>query len=346
MKRFYVENLREGDRIEDVFVVASRSLQRTRGGSPFLKARLADKTGSVDAVKWDAKESEITRLAEGAYVRARGAVRVYNGELQVNIESFETCDESIDPSDFIPSSERDRDQMMRELAELLSEITNADLKWVLDYFLDDEDFVSRFREAPAAKSVHHACLGGLAEHTINVVRNCIALAGLYPDADRDLLLAAAALHDVGKVDEYTWSRTIDYSDEGRLVGHVAGGAMMVRQAIQARDGFDELLGLALQHAVLAHHGSKEYGSPVEPRSIEALILHAADKLDADVDIFREAIKQSDRSGDAGLFTKRHYLLDRPIFKGMREEESEQDMDVLDESVDSDLFAVDANYDPF
>ena len=345
VKRFYVTDLREGAKIEDVFVVASKSLASTRSGSPFLKVGLADKTGTVDAVKWEATESETARLVEGEYVFVHGTVRVYNGELQVAIDSFQRWSEEVDPSDFIASSDRDPDEMMSELTRVLEQVTDASLKRLLDTFFEDEGFVVRFRQSPAAARVHHAYIGGLLEHTLNVVKSCAALAELYPDADKDLLLTAAALHDVGKMDELEWSRTIKYSDAGHLVGHVAGTTMLVKEAADKIEGFDAVVSLALQHAILSHHGEKQYGSPKEPMSIEAMILHRADDLDAKVGILSEAIKESDRSGDKGLFTKRHFLLDHALFKGVRGVEA-QETEPDEENPDTELFAADTDHDPF
>ncbi len=346
MKQVYVTNLREGDKVEDVFVVASRALLRTRAGDPFLKAKLTDKTGTVDAIKWNATESEIARLVEGTHIRVHGTARLYNNELQLNLDSFEKCEEGIDPSDFVASSERDPDEMFSELASLLSDVTDANLRQLLDAFFADDEFAGRFREAPAAKSIHHAYVGGLLEHTLNVVRNCAAFADMYPDADRQLLLTAAALHDAGKVDEYKWSPVIDRSTEGHFSGHIVGGAMMVRTAAEAIDGFDPLVSLALQHAIIAHHGTKEFGSPKRPKSVEALMLHFADDLDAQVEIFRQAIKQSDQSGQGGLFTERRFPLERPIFKGLSRQGIEETSDVGEEPTDTELLAPDVDEDPF
>ena len=345
VKRFYVANLREGAKIEDVFLVASKTLRSTRSGSPFLKLKLADKTGTVEAVKWEATESEIAGLVEDEYVHVQGTVGVYNDELQVAIESVQKFSDKVDPSDFIASSERDPDEMMCELAGVLEKVTDASLRRLLDAFFEDEGFAARFRQSPAAMRVHHAYIGGLLEHTLNVVKCCAALAELYPDANKDLLLTAAALHDVGKTDELEWARAIKYSDAGHLVGHVAGGAMMVKEAADRIEGLDAVLNLELQHAMLSHHGEKAFGAPVQPMSLEAMILHHADNLDAKVGILSEAIKESDRSGDKGLFTKRHFLLDHALFKGLRGPEAEE-AEPGEESPDTDALAADADHDPF
>lgn len=349
MKNIFVENLREGSRADDVFLVASKAVLNTRDGKPFLKLRLSDRTGHLDAVKWGATEPEIASFGENDYIRVSGAVRTYNGGLQLTVESLRRSDQTVDPADFVKCSSQDPDMMMRELTGLLRDVADSHLSKLLARFLEDEDFVRRFRSAPAAKSIHHACVGGLLEHTLNVTRACAAIAGLYPHVDRGLLVTGAFLHDIGKTEEYAWSGSIDFTEAGHLVGHVVGGAMMVKAAADSIDGFDPILSLVLQHMILAHHGTREFGSPKQPKSIEAMILHLADDLDAKVAVFEEAIRQSDGSGEEGLFTKKHFLLERPLFKGMRAQDvpaRDQAQPRTDDAADLDLFAVNPRRDPF
>lgn len=345
MKRYYIADFQEGAKVEDVFLIASKSVGSTRSGSPFLKVKLGDKTGTIDAVKWDATETELGSLREQDFVLVHGAVRAYNGDLQLTLDTLRKYSDHIDPTDFLPASPRDPEEMFTELRALLKQIANPHLNSVLTAFFGDKAFAERFGKAPAATKIHHAYIGGLLEHTLNVVNNCIALAGLYSAADRDLLVTAAALHDVGKVEEFEWSVAIKYSDAGHLVGHVVGGAMMVKKAADAIKDFDPILNLALQHAILAHHGMKEYGSPKQPKSIEAMILHAADDLDAKVAMYQNAVAESDRNGDLGLFTKRHFILDRPMFKGVPVQKKEKPAEPGELLFDADLFAAD-DYDPF
>ena len=346
MKNNYARDLREGMRVEDVFLVTSKSVMMTREGKPYLKLRLADRTGQIDAVKWAATEPEIARFSESDYILVHGTVRTYNDSLQLTLESVQKWGQEVDPADFIRISESDPQEMMAELMDILSSVTNADLARLIIKIFSDEEIARRFCQAPAAKKLHHACIGGLVEHTLNVVKICSAFAKLYPAIDRDLLLTAAALHDIGKIEEYTWSKAIDFSESGHFVGHIVAGAIMVKEAVNSLDGFDQLTSLALQHAIIAHHGMKEWGSPKRPKSIEAVMLHSADDLDAKVAMFNQAIEDSDNSGESGLFTKRHFHLDRPIFKGQpRQALSEQEQSDEDDS-DLDLLAVDSDYDPF
>lgn len=324
MKKYYVADLQEGAKVEDVFLVTWKSVSQTRGGSPFLKLKLTDKSGTIDAIKWDVTESEISKIIPDKFAFIHGTVRTYNGDLQLTIDTCKKCDEDIDPADFIACSTLDRDQMMAELLRLLGTISNPHLQQLADSFFGNNEFCEKFIQAPAATKVHHAYIGGLLEHTLNVTRACAAMAELYPEASRDVLLIAAALHDAGKIEEFEWTNTIKYSDLGHAIGHIVTGAMMVKEAASKIEGFDPTLSLALQHAILSHHGLKEYGSPVLPESIEAMILHSADDLDAKAAMVRKAKEEADTNGDAGLFTKRHFFLDRPIFRGLpQQEESEE-----------------------
>jgi len=344
MKRVYVKDLVEGLRVDDAFVVASKSVGSTRSGSPYLRLRLADRTGAICAVKWNATEAEIAAFGEKDIVRVRGTAGNYQEELQLTLDSCRKADEPVDPADFLPVSQRDPDEMLAELKLILSTIRCPSLSQLLRRFFDDPEFIGAFREAPAAKRAHHAWVGGLLEHTLGVVRACAALADLYPRVDRDLLLTAAALHDAGKIEEYTWSAAIGTSDSGYLIGHLVSATVMVREAAESVDGFDQITSLALQHAILAHHGFKEFGSPKRPKSIEAQVLHMADDLDAKVEMMRQFIDESDSSGEGGLFTKRHKLLDRHIFRGANRQRAAPAS--ADEDEDLEDLAIDPDWDPF
>jgi len=333
--------------VEDVFLVLSKSVLHTKTGQPYMKMQLGDRTGSLDAVKWNATPNELSALAERGFVTVRGTLGEYNGQPQLTVESLRTYVERPDPADFLATTSRNIDQMWSELGEILGQVKNADLVKLLALFFDDEAISKRFREAPAASKVHHACIGGLLEHTLGVVRTCAAIADLYPDADRDLLLTAAALHDVGKIEEFDWSLAISYTEAGQFVGHVVGGAMMVKQAADRIDAFDPLLSLALQHAILAHHGRLEYGSPQLPKSAEAMIVHMADMLDADITMLRNAVAESNRDSSGDLFTKRHFFLDRHLFKGIPAPESLAESTTPSELIfDADSLSADTDYDPF
>lgn len=346
VKKLYVVNLREGLKVEEVFLVGSKSVMNTRNGSPYLRMRLVDRTGEIDAIKWSATEPEIARVNEDDYVMVQATVRSYNDSPQLTVDAFQKWSDAVDPSDFTRSSSRDPNEMMDELQALLGQVMNPQLRLLVDAFWADEELMRRFRHAPAAKSVHHAYVSGLLEHTLNVVRNCAKFADLYPQADRDLLLAGAFLHDIGKIEEYVWTCSIKYTEAAHFVGHIVVGAMMAKEAADKIKAFDPLLSLQLQHLILSHHGTREWGSPKLPKSIEALMLHAADDLDAKIAMYEQAIEDSHQTGEAGMFTKRHFLLNHPIFKGRANNLPADSPDNGDKEPDLEIFAADGDYDPF
>lgn len=343
MKRHFVCDLREGAKVEEVFLVSSKSVGNTRSGQAFIKMKLSDRTGTIDAVKWNATQAELGEATENDFVTARGIIGEYNGQLQLTVDSFRKYLEKPDPADFLATTTHDIDAMYAELREILARVKNPHLTKLLASFFDDERINTLFREAPAATKIHHACIGGLLEHTLNVVKGSAGLSELYPEADREVVLVVAALHDIGKIEEYDWAISLRFTDAGHLVGHVVGGAMMLKEAADRIPGFDPLLSLVLQHAMLAHHGRKEYGSPKQPKSLEAMIVHAADELDAEAAMHRNAVLESERDGNTTLFTKRHFMLDRPLFKGLPQSDTLQ---ASAPDFDSGLFAAETEYDPF
>lgn len=341
MKSRYISDLREGEIVEDLFLVGSKSVGSTRTGDAYLKLSLSDKSGSMNAVRWGATQGDIEGFAETDYVVVRGSVGSYQGQLQLRIDSIQKSSTQIDPSDFLPVSRKSNNEMYDNLMAILDEIKNPQLRLLLASFFEDEQISRKFKEAPAAVRVHHAYLGGLLEHTLNVVKSCGLLATVYPEANRDILLTAAALHDIGKTEEYEWKPAFRFSDAGHFVGHVVGGAMMVKEAADRIDGFDGVVNLALQHAILSHHGHKEYGSPKLPQSLEAMIVHVADELDADAAMYRTAVEDAVDDNDSSLFTKRHFFLERPLFKGFPTLS-----EAPESSFEPGLFSADTDYDPF
>lgn len=341
MKSVYVSDLHDGDSVDELFLVVSKSTGATRAGAPFIKCNLSDKTGAIQAVKWDATPEEIESFSEADYIKVRGKVGSFNGQPQLRIDSFYKYIDEVDSSDFLPVTHYSTDEMLTEFRRLIDKVKNPQLRQLLACFFDDERTMHSFKEAPAAIRVHHAYLGGLLEHTLNVVKTCDLLSTIYTDVDRDILLTAASLHDIGKLQEYDWSSAFRFTDTGHFVGHVVGGAMMVKEAADSIEGFDPLLNLAMQHAILSHHGLKEYGSPKQPKSLEAMIVHFADELDADAAMYHNALADASNDNDSSLFTKKHFFLDRPLFKGMPQPD-----DASNKEFDSDLFSAERGIDPF
>lgn len=314
MKTCYVASLQDGERVDDIFLVSSKNLGKTQDGSPYVRLRLCDRTGAIDAIKWDANEASYAGLAVDDFVHVRGTVGTYRNRLQLSLDFFRKFVEKIDPNDFLPRCERDVEEMYSCLRRIIESIKNDGLSRVLSFFFDDEDFVDRFKTAPAAQKIHHAYIGGLLEHTLSVAQNCDLIASHYPQLNRDLLLTGAILHDIGKIDELCWSRSIRYSDTGHLIGHVVHGCSMVETAAETATDMNPLLKLELMHLILSHHGEKEWGSPKRPKSLQAIVLHYMDDLDAKVDMLIKATN-AENNDSKTVWTERHWVLDRPLLRG-------------------------------
>lgn len=311
MKTCYVASLQDGERVDDVFLVTSKSVGKTQDGSTYVRLRLSDRTGTIDAIKWDANQSCYADLALDDYVHVRGTVRSYRDRPQLALDSFLRFAEHVDPTDFLPKCEGDIDEMFGRLRLIIDSVKEPSLAQILSYYFDDEAFVEKFKTAPAAQKIHHAYIGGLLEHTLSVAQGCEMMACRYPQVSRDLLVTGAILHDAGKVQELSWSRSIRYSDVGHLIGHIVTGCSMVEKAAETVSDMNELLRLELQHMILSHHGEKEWGSPKRPKSVHAIILHYIDDLDAKVDMMVKAIEQG-KDDPKAVWTERHWVLDRPL----------------------------------
>lgn len=312
MTKVLVSSLRDGQEIASFFMVKNRQLRsfRDKSGS-FLVLRLCDCSGEIDAKLWENGENWYRKIKDTDVVKVSGKTQIFNGTLELQISRLRLAnDEEYQLEDFLPSTEQDVDQMLATLRRVIGRVENRFLRLLLDRFFD-EDGCRDFATAPAAKMVHHAYLGGLLEHTLEVVKLCEESLGLYPMLDRDLLLTGAILHDVGKVREYVYRRTIEFSDEGRLLGHIALGEQMLVQEARCIDGFPEDLLVQLRHMILSHHGQYEWQSPKRPKTIEACVLHLADYFSGQVAIFVASIKANQELDSS--WTSYNKFLDRSIF---------------------------------
>lgn len=297
--RVSVADIRNGMKLFSSYIIKSKKLTPYRGkpGS-FLSLTLGDSTGQVEAKVWDRAEETHGLLSNGDLLEVKGEVREFNGSLQVYIGSYRVCgEEEYNPREFLPTAPGSIDQMLSDLRGIIDSIGNTHLKGLLLSFFGDDAWVERFCTAPAAKSNHQAYLGGLLEHTLNVARAGDASVGLYPRLDRDLLLTGAILHDIGKIEEYTCDRYIDFTDQGRLLGHIMIGAGQVDSRIRGLGGddpFPEKLRIKILHIITSHHGLYEWQSPKRPKFLEAAVIHILDMLDTMVDAFSRA---SDERGD-------------------------------------------------
>ncbi len=290
----YIKDLTEGARVSDIYLVKSRTSAVTKTGKDYWNVVLQDKSGAVDAKVWDLGSAGIEEFEAKDYVDIVGTVTMFNGALQVKIERARVAREGeYEPANYLPVSKYNIDEMMAELVTMIEKTKNQYLKQLLrSFFVEDAEFISKFRFSSAAKSVHHSFVGGLLEHTLSVAKNCEYFAAHYEMLNRDLLVAAAICHDIGKVREFVPYPENDYSDEGNLLGHIVIGAEMVGERIAAIPGFPPNLANELRHCILAHHGELEFGSPKKPALIEAVALSFADNIDAKMETFMEALDSS------------------------------------------------------
>ena len=287
----FIETFREGDRIGDVYLCKYKQSAVAKNGKTYENVVLQDRTGTIDAKIWDPNSSGISDFEAMDYVDVVGDVTSFQGTLQLNIKRVRKAEEGeYNPSDYLPVSEKDRDEMYRELMELLGQVQNPFLQQLIRKYFADEVFIKAFKNHSAAKTVHHSFVGGLLEHTLSVVKFCDFYVKQYPYLNRDLLFTAAAFHDVGKLKEISNFPENDYTDDGQLLGHIIMGSELVGYGCRSIKGFPKKLASELQHCILAHHGELEYGSPKKPALPEAMALNLADNTDAKLETMKELLK--------------------------------------------------------
>ncbi|MBO5372226.1 MAG: HD domain-containing protein [Lachnospiraceae bacterium] len=286
----YIETLREGERVSEIYLCKHKQSAVTKNGKPYENVILQDKTGTLDAKIWEPDSQGIDDFDAMDYICVMGDVTSYQGALQLSIKRVRKVQEGeYDPKDYLPVSSRDIDEMYEELKGLVRSVKNPYLQKLLaGFFLEDAEFEKRFKFHSAAKTVHHGFVGGLLEHTLGVTKLCDAFYKQYPILNRDLLLTAAMFHDIGKLEELSTFPENDYTDEGQLLGHIMIGAEWVGEHIRQIPDFPRKLANELKHCILAHHGELEYGSPKKPALVEAVALNFADNVDAKMETLKEA----------------------------------------------------------
>ncbi|MDK2949829.1 MAG: 3-5 exoribonuclease [Thermotoga sp.] len=299
-QELFVQDLKDhiNNSVEIVLKIRSKKLQETKDSKKFLIMTLEDRTGAVRAVDWYNAELNDQRLKEGSVVKVKGRVVFFENRIQINVENDYNAirvlkKDEYDFSKFVAQSKKDPEVMKKKLFSLIDQIRDRDYKKLLRaFFVEDEEFSEKFFKSPAGMRVHHAYIGGLLEHSLTVAEICREISKYYP-LDRDLLITGALLHDVGKVREYVVTESgIDVTTEGELKGHISIGAMMVREKAKEL-GLPEKKVLEVEHIILSHHGELEWGSPVVPKTIEALIVHHVENLDSKLARFFEIIENAD-----------------------------------------------------
>jgi len=312
MQHLWIKDIKENAKIEGNYLVKSKSIGQTRQGNSFLTLTLGDKTGTIEAKVWDKVEEISEQFKEGNIVTIAGQANTYRNQIQIQIHELKQNKSPIDPTIFQESSPKDIPHMLSDLKTLVKQIQNRHLRTLIDSFMADHHFVTQFKKAPAAKHFHHGYLGGLLEHTLSVSQMAVLVSEHYPELDCDLLLSGAILHDIGKVEELTHEPTIEYSNKGRLLGHIVLGVMMVEEKLKSQKDFPSELALRLKHLILSHHGEFDFGSPKRPKFLEAFALHLIDDMDAKIHGLSRLLKDDRQEGSWTVFNN---LLQRYFYKG-------------------------------
>lgn len=317
MKPHYVADLADGQLITSLYLVRDKEIRTSvRTGKSWLELNLADRSGAIPAKMWDNFEGIAKTFERDDVVRVRGRVKLYNARKELTLEQVvPAAEKDYELADFLPHTKYDVEKLYAELQAAVGGMKNPWLQKLLTCIIEDPEIAPRLKRAPAAMTMHHAFLGGLLEHTVSLIGLANAVCAHYSELDRDLLLTGVVLHDIGKLEELRYARGIDYSDEGRLLGHISMGAMLVREKCKVIEQFPAPLRTMVEHLILSHHGSLEFGSPSLPQFPEAVALHAIDDLDSKMAGMRATLELSSGADVGQKWTERNPSLRRALLRG-------------------------------
>lgn len=289
MKQFFVKDAasQENQVITSSFLVSSKQIKPKKSGEIFLALTLCDRSGQIDAKMWDNVNDAVDKFEQDDFVKVRGLINKYSSRYQLTIHKLRRMEDAeIEYADYLPKTNKDVDELWRNLGAHVASLSNEHLRLLLEAFMGDPQIAEAYKQAPAAKSLHHAFIGGLLEHVVSLMKLCEAVAPLYPQINRDLLLAGAFLHDIGKIYELNYQRSFSYTTKGQLLGHMIIELEMLHEKIALVPGFPAELKVLLEHLIISHHGKYEFGSPKLPMFPEALMLHYLDDLDSKMESMR------------------------------------------------------------
>ena len=313
MKSPLVSTLVPNEPVTAQFLVISKEIRQKKTGEPYLSLYLADRSGEVEAKMWDNVAEVMHTFERDQFVKVKGIAQVYQNRSQFTIHRLRRLeDEEVDLSDFFPCSERNPDEMFAELRSIIGGIRNRQLQELLEAVFEDAELTKLYRLAPAAKSIHHACRGGLLEHVLSLCALTKQVGPHYPEVDVDLVLTGAILHDIGKVEELSYARSFGYTADGQLLGHIILGLRRLARAFDKLPGFPPKLRTLVEHLIVSHHGELEFGSPKVPLFAEAMLLHHLDNLDSKMNAVRNALKRDQHV--EGEFTGWIGALERSLLK--------------------------------
>ena len=323
MARRFINQFGHQEPIDQIFLAQQKQLRPNKNGNTYLQVELSDKSGIISGRMWNAGEGEYRGFSDGDFVRVEGMAQLFQGQMQLIIHNIcRARADEVNEADFMPLSPAMIDQLAKRMSELLRGMSNPHLRNLAECFLMDEEFMRKLSRAPAGVKNHHAYVGGLLEHIVNLMEVIVRIIDRYPELDRDLMLSGALVHDMGKIDELGYDKGFSYTDEGQLIGHLvmAVGALDVKVAEAEKlsgEAIPTELVLRLKHMIVSHHGSYEYGSPKLPMTLEAIALHQLDDLDAKLHSFGQLMRE-DPNVDSH-WTAYQPSLTRKLFKGARPE---------------------------
>lgn len=311
MKSVFVADIRENQPVDSLFLVTAKNHGVTKGGNGYLTLRLLDRSGEIEGRVWERAEDLGRGFDKNDFVRVRGHATLYQGKIQLRVQDIAKVEEGeIDAGDFLPKSQYDAEAMAEELKAILRGMKNPHLLALAEAFFADEALMELFKRAPAGKSIHHAYLGGLLEHTLSLLKLMLKVVENYRGIDVDLLLMGGFLHDIGKIYEFSFERAVEYTDQGQLLGHLVMEVEIVGEKIRSLPDFPEELALLIKHMLVSHHGSLEFGSPRMPQTVEAVILHYLDDLDGKIQSIQNLMEKEQGS----KWTSFHRGYGRSFFK--------------------------------
>ena len=313
MKDFYIGDClrHENKIITSTFVVVSKQIKPKKTGDPYLALTLGDRSGQIEAKMWDNVDDVLNAFEQDDYLKIKGLINKYKQRFQLTIHKLRKLgDSEIEFADYLPKTAKDIDELWRTLTGFISTFENPHLKSLVHAFMDDPEIAVAYRNAPAAKTLHHAYIGGLLDHVVSLFRSCDLICRNYAQVNRDLLLTGAFLHDIGKIHELTYNRSFSYTTKGQLLGHMVIELDMLRDKLALVPGFPEELKTMIEHLIISHHGQYEFGSPKLPMFPEALILHYLDDLDSKMEAMRAQFERE--SAHDGPWTSYNPSLGRPL----------------------------------
>ncbi len=319
-----ITQLVKNDSVDHYLLVRKADVRLTKSNKEFLSLELGDTSGSIGCNLWDNVDSIFSTIKSGDIVKVKGSIEEYQGNLQIRISSIKIANEKgdISPTDFLPHSKRDLAVMKKEFEDRLNKISNEYLKSLLKLIFTDENF-EKYASVPAGKSWHHSYVHGLLEHTLEIIRICDLMCDIHPEINRDLLISGAMMHDFGKTEELNFEKNFDYTDKGKLLGHIVISAMLINEKAKEIKDFPEELKNLLIHIILSHQGKLEYASPVVPKTLEAITLYQADELSAKVNAYKNAIT-SDSRGES-KWTKYISLISTELYNHGLTPEAEEEI---------------------